>query len=253
MEIPAVEKKQKPWLENIIESFHVVSLFSRWTNIVCIGALFLTVILSFVDVLLRYIFSSPIKGVAEITEVMLVVTVFLGIAHTYNEKGHVSVDLFTSRLSVKSRSIVDFNTSLLSLLMVAILIWQLSVQTEWFFRHKAMHSLYLPMPHALFSAIAVIGCISMWLLILRDVLIKLDEFIKNRFSWGNWAVVIGLPVIALIVVYYWTQPDYWEISLPWVGLIAIFISLLLLFSGMPIGFVFLIISLANRKKWVNQD
>jgi TRAP-type C4-dicarboxylate transport system permease small subunit len=65
------------------------------------------VVISFADVLLRYFFDKPIKGVYSITEVMLIMVVFLGLAYTQSEKGHVSIDVITSRLSSRTRLVWD--------------------------------------------------------------------------------------------------------------------------------------------------
>ena len=57
------------------------------------------VILTFADVLLRYVIGSPISGSIEITEMLMSVVLFSSVAYTYWRRGHVSMDIVTGKLS----------------------------------------------------------------------------------------------------------------------------------------------------------
>ena len=98
-----------PWLSNVlnkvISALDKVGVFSKWTNVVGLLAIFLLICLTFVDVILRYIFNRPMEGQTDITEVVLILAVYLAISHTYNMKSHVTVDLVTTSLSPKPRLI----------------------------------------------------------------------------------------------------------------------------------------------------
>ncbi len=59
------------------------------------------------DTTLRYIFSRPIPGVFELNEVILVVCVFMGLAWTQIQRGHIRVVLVLRRLPPKWVVIVD--------------------------------------------------------------------------------------------------------------------------------------------------
>lgn len=54
------------------------------------------VILTFADVLLRYVIGSPISGSIEITEMLMSVVLFSSVAYTYWRRGHVSMDIVTA-------------------------------------------------------------------------------------------------------------------------------------------------------------
>lgn len=56
--------------------------------------LFMMMMLTFVDVIGRYLFNSPVPGGFELTEMMLATLIFLGLPLVTADQGHVSVDLF---------------------------------------------------------------------------------------------------------------------------------------------------------------
>ena len=83
-----------------------------------------------VDVVLRYFFNRPIKGSYEVVEFMLVLLVYLGLAYTQTKKGHVSVTLFTAKLSLGQVSVIRSATYLLCLAIFGIISWRCALQAE---------------------------------------------------------------------------------------------------------------------------
>lgn len=229
-------------INRLIIILNKAGVFSRWINLIGIGTLFLVIVLNFLDVILRYIFDMPIKGVLEITEVMLIVAVFLSIAYTYKEKAHVSIDLITSKLSPKNGALLELITTLLVLVMCVVVIWQLSVQTILFVDQNSMHSQYFSLPNAPFSSVSVIGFAVLGLLILRNLLAKFVELSQYGLRWHTWLSVgvVSTAIITLAIL--WMQPGLWSVSLSMVGLIAILFSLVLLMTGMPVAFSLIITS-----------
>lgn len=59
----------------------------------CIVLSFL-VVLTFYDVLLRYFFSSPMRGRQDIVEMGMVACLMLATPYTWRVRGHISVDLY---------------------------------------------------------------------------------------------------------------------------------------------------------------
>jgi TRAP-type C4-dicarboxylate transport system permease small subunit len=102
----------------------VVHQLSRWF---CIAGMWLVlplVFLTVADVISRDFFNKPIPGVFELSEYMLCVIILLGAAYTQQVKGHVSVDFLTSRFPPKARRAIEVLTTLLSLFMVTLVVWQ---------------------------------------------------------------------------------------------------------------------------------
>jgi TRAP-type C4-dicarboxylate transport system permease small subunit len=76
------------------------------------------------DVLLRYLFSSPIEGTYEAIELMMAVVFCYGIAYTQRQKGHVSVNLITCRLSKRKQAFIKSFVSAISLGLFVLITWQ---------------------------------------------------------------------------------------------------------------------------------
>jgi len=76
------------------------------------------------DVILRYLFNSPIEGAYEAIELMMSISFCFGIAYTQRQKGHVSVNLVVIKLSNIRQSILNMIVSLISFLLCALMTWQ---------------------------------------------------------------------------------------------------------------------------------
>ena len=122
-------------------------------------------LLTFADVLLRGFFNKPIPGTFEISQYMLAVFILLGAAYTQQVKGHVGVDFVTSRLSPRLRAICEIATTLLSLFIIAIVVWQGWVEgiTE-----KAVSD-QLRIPQYPFRVLVAVGGLLLWLELLIDL------------------------------------------------------------------------------------
>lgn len=73
-----------------------------------------------VDTTLRYVFSRPVPGVFELNEVLLVVCVFMGLAWTQIERGHIRVVLILRRLPPKWIVAVDLLVWIICLVIITL-------------------------------------------------------------------------------------------------------------------------------------
>ncbi|MBN1367627.1 MAG: TRAP transporter small permease [Dehalococcoidales bacterium] len=91
-----------------------------------IGAIFigLMVLLTASDVILRYIFSRPILGSTELTELMMLGAIFPALAWCALVFGHVKVDLLLSRFPFRVQVVVDSITYLCSISICVLIIWR---------------------------------------------------------------------------------------------------------------------------------
>lgn len=133
-------------------------------------------LLTFADVMLRGFFNKPIPGTFEISQYMLAVFILLGAAYTQQVKGHVGVDFITSRLSPRLRAICEIVTTLLSLFIIAIVIWQGWVEgiTE-----KAVSD-QLRIPQYPFRVLVAVGGFLLWLELLVDLFGSFGKLRRNE-------------------------------------------------------------------------
>ncbi len=89
------------------------------------AALALMTLLTFVDVLGRELLSAPVAAKVEVTELMMGLTVFLGIGLTTFLRGHTRVDIVISHLPPRWQAVFDSITYAVSLLFVALICWRL--------------------------------------------------------------------------------------------------------------------------------
>lgn len=102
----------------------VIQATTKW---LCYGGMILLIpmmLLTSGEVLGRALFDKPIPGTMEISSYLLALFVLTGLAYTQQIKGHVRVEMITSRLPEKVRTVLDIITTLLCLFIVVVLIWQ---------------------------------------------------------------------------------------------------------------------------------
>jgi TRAP-type transport system small permease protein len=149
----------------------VVHQLSRWTCIAGMAFILPLMFLTVADVISRDFFNKPLPGVFELSEYMLCVIILLGAAYTQQVKGHVSVDFLTSRFPLKARMTIELLTTLLSLVMATLVVWQgFVVGLE-----ETGVSDMLRIPKAPFMVLVGAGGIVLWL----ELLIGLIESIAR--------------------------------------------------------------------------
>ncbi|UWG98504.1 TRAP transporter large permease subunit [Dehalobacter sp. DCM] len=229
-------------LDKMIAVLDKVGTVCRYVNIIGVGMLFLMLVLTFINVIMRKFFNSPIVGVVEITEVLMVMAVFLAIGHTQNKKGHVSVDLITEKLKPVPKLIMEGMHNLLATFIFIIIIWQVILQTIYFAANNSNHSQYLFLPNAPFDAIIAFGCILLTLLLIRDFLINIRDGLNCKLKGFQWLLMIGIPVLIAVFSYFWMQPTLWHIDKVTVGIIGIVLSVVLFLVGFPIAYTMFFVS-----------
>ena len=92
--------------------------------------LFLMMLLTFVDVVARYLFNFPLRGGFEVTELMLLVLIFAGLPLVSHADEHVTMD-FIDRLLPEAgrRSLVRFVHALCAAVMF-FLTWQVWIKAR---------------------------------------------------------------------------------------------------------------------------
>jgi TRAP-type C4-dicarboxylate transport system permease small subunit len=117
------------------------------------------------DVLGRKFLSKTIPGTFELSEYILAVFILLGAAYTQQVKGHVGVDFLTSRFSPRLRLYCEILTTVLSLLIIAIVIWYGFVEG---IREKAVSDM-LRIPQYPFRLLVSVGGFLLWLELWIDL------------------------------------------------------------------------------------
>lgn len=108
---------------------HALARARRWlrltTAVLCGAFLIALTLVTVIDVIGRYVLSSPLPGAGEYTEFLLMAIVFVGLPAVCLDDGHVTVDLFTSRLRGLASVVQTTFARLVVAIMLGLVSWQL--------------------------------------------------------------------------------------------------------------------------------
>jgi TRAP-type C4-dicarboxylate transport system permease small subunit len=147
-----------------LEKSGVITFALGWISVVCV---FIMMLLTTVDVVLRYIFNSPIIGAFEVSEFMMVIIVFFSMAYTQYRKGHVSVDIFVGRMSQRKQAFVDLFNHVVTIFILLLITWRSSL-TALELADTMETTGTVPIPVFPFQFVVAFGCLAMGIELLRD-------------------------------------------------------------------------------------
>jgi tripartite ATP-independent transporter DctM subunit len=209
---------------------------SVFLNSAGMGILVLMMLLTVVDVSLRFFLDLPIKGAFELTEFMMILIVFLATAYAAHMKRHIVVDAVLSQLPERVQMVIDTATCFLSLVICALIAWQSAMEAyKRLLTGQTSATLYIPI-HP-FIWVVALGCALLTLVVLKNLVVSLDRALACR--WKVWAGLIlgGIISVSFVTAPLWLEPLSIDLSSGEVGVISTVLLILLLASRMPIGFV----------------
>lgn len=99
--------------------------FRQITALLAGALLLLLTGVTLIDVIGRYLFNSPLSGGTEMTELLVMATVFAGLPAICLDDGHVTVDLFTSMMPNWLLGVQLFLTRLFVAGVLGLVSWQM--------------------------------------------------------------------------------------------------------------------------------
>jgi TRAP-type C4-dicarboxylate transport system permease small subunit len=109
---------------NIARVWRGLERVTSFLGTVGTGCILALMILTTADVVLRYILGIPLKGAYEISEILMLSSVFLGMAYTQLFHEHINADFLVSRLSKHTNLVTETVLLLPALLIYGLLAWQ---------------------------------------------------------------------------------------------------------------------------------
>jgi TRAP-type C4-dicarboxylate transport system permease small subunit len=119
--------------------------------------LFSLILVTCVDVVGRYLFSAPLRGAFEMTELLLAALVFSALPLTTERKEHIEVDLINVVLGPKGLRFVTAFAGLFSAALLMTLSWRLAVHALSA-AHDGSVTNALNIPLAPFAYLAAFSC-----------------------------------------------------------------------------------------------
>jgi len=146
---------------------------------VFVGSLFLIglMVTTNIDLFMRFVFHSPIIGINEITELMLLYLTFLGTAWVYHDDGHVVVDVLLYNLvEGRKKNVLILQNHILVGVVSLILVYYGTATTIDCVVRNVRNPTILETPIALAIGIIPVGAF----VLLLEVFIKSARILRNR-------------------------------------------------------------------------
>ena len=154
------------------EKMGVITSILSWISCTCVFAMML---LTTVDVVLRYVFHNPLVGTFEVSEFMMVTIVFFSMAYTQHRKGHVAVDVIIGRLSQRKQALVDLFNHTATIIILLLITWRSSLTALELYDTMETTGT-IPIPSFPFVFIVALGCLAMGIELLKDCIRIIGSF-----------------------------------------------------------------------------
>jgi tripartite ATP-independent transporter DctM subunit len=202
--------------------------------------------LTTVDVVLRYLFNSPIAGVYTLCEMLMVGIVYLAIAYVQQQKSHVRVDIFIDRLQGPPRLAFELSTLILALVAFSLMAWQAGLQAwdAWVTGDYAMG--LIEYPYWPTKSVMTLGIALLCLRFVTDIKADILELRRVSPHWIAWLLAAFMPLAIFSVFLSLVSPD--QFSPPTVGWILLGAMIVVMFIGLPVAFGLLLVGIVGY--WV---
>ena len=129
--------------------------------------LFFMMALTFVDVIGRYLFNTPVYGGFEMTEVVLATLIFCGLPLVTARDEHVTVDLFDRMIPAGVRHVRDAAIAVLCAVLLFVLSWHVWGKAGDSLRYGDVTAILEiplgPMVYFMSVMLAATGVVYLWL------------------------------------------------------------------------------------------
>jgi len=126
-------------------------------------------LLTVVDVFLRYFFNAPITGATEISRLLMIIIVFPALGWAAIDRVHIRVDLVVSRIPPKLQAIFGSITFLFALVTYSIITWQSFLEATVVNRQTSLLHLSFTPFYWVMSVGLAIFCLAIAALVVEDI------------------------------------------------------------------------------------
>lgn len=200
-----------------------------------LGSIFLAglMMVTVVDVTLRFFLNFPILGSIEISGVLLLLTIFCGIPYAAAKERHIRVDFLITLLSERLQFWLDSLMKLVGLILFIILTWR-SLEYSWLMEKLNRTTGILELPISPIVLVVTFG----WSLISLVTLIKLSIKLKeNLTDWKQilvWIILGAAITFALYSMAVLTRDLPFHLSPFYVGLLGMAFLFIVFLCGLPV-------------------
>lgn len=166
-----------------------MQVFDRWLRrleqvamFFVAAALFAMMMITVVDVVLRYAFNAPFSWAYDVIgNYLLVILFFLALSYTLREQGHIALDLVVRKIaSVRARAAIALAGDLLALAFFIGILYEgvLTTRSAWI-NHYLLPGV-MPLPTWLSHVFVPIGCAIIGLRVLYQAVLHARSLATGR-------------------------------------------------------------------------
>lgn len=150
----------------------ITKLLNKITSEIASWFVFLMMMLAVVDVIGRYVFKSSIFGAQDLTQLMMVVVVFLGFGIEAEEDKNVRIEILYQHFGKKLKAAMNILAWLVGIAAYSVVAYRLYFRAiSIFIKHNAS-TMTLGISLAPFLLIAAIGCLMMILQLISNIILN---------------------------------------------------------------------------------
>ena len=134
--------------------------------------IFLMMLLAVVDAVGRYTLHITIFGAQDLTQLMMVVVVFLGFGLLAEEDGNVRIEILYQKFSPKLKAIMNIFAWVIGIVSYSFVAYRLLLRALSVFENHNATTITLNISLAPFLLIASVGCILMILQLVSNIILN---------------------------------------------------------------------------------
>ena len=224
-----VPAEMSPRLQAVGDCLHAGC---KWLSAAGIAVFLVIIALTFLDVFLRYVFSRPMPGMHEVTEMLMPVVVFSSIAYAQWAGCHVVMDVITDRLSPERKLLFESVTGLWSVIICALCVY---ASFRYGSNAKSVTGL-LSIPYKPFIYFVSFGFTTLMLTLLWEYARTMNRILCSCRRLLLPSLLISAATVALAVWLVTHKLTMFGFSSVQVGLLGLGVMFILFLSGMPIAY-----------------
>lgn len=147
----------------------IIRIVNRVLGYVASGFLILLMMITVIDVFLRYFFNSPLTGTTEISQLMMIIIVFPALGWAAIDRAHIRVDLLMRQFPKRPAAVINSITLLIALGVYLIITWRSFLESAVVNRQTSLIHLPFAPFYWLMSVSLAIFCLAILALIIEDI------------------------------------------------------------------------------------
>jgi len=179
-----------------------IALARRIAIVAVVGMLALS-LLTIVDVSLRYLFSAPIPGLDEATQLIMAVIVSASLPIGIATRNHINIDFFKRPIGPRYEAVLEAIGGALILGMMVILTLRFAAYAErLMLRHDVTTIISLPIAPFWWAVTVMLGiCAALQVVIFLNQFAKAVDSDSAAGSWRRGAAIVLPSLIATALLY----------------------------------------------------